>query len=87
METISNEDRYDVLERKLKEAESAIFGCRAMLNYCKRIEANPSENNTKGDREREQTSQAFRMDDGRFPGQLPDPNLAVQEEDNETCDT
>lgn len=35
---VTNEDRYAVLERKLMEAESALFGCRAVLNQIRKAE-------------------------------------------------
>lgn len=38
MDHVSNEDRYAVLERKLRDAESALFGCRAILNHIRRTD-------------------------------------------------
>ena len=35
---ITIEDRYAVLEERLKVAESAIYGCRAMLDYVRRLD-------------------------------------------------
>ena len=35
---ISLEDRYAVLEERLRVAETAIYNCRAMLHYVRRLD-------------------------------------------------
>jgi hypothetical protein len=67
METITLEDRLAVLENKLKVAESALYGCRAIIHYVRRTEY-----------EREDTESvspvvvrgARQGDDGLYPGQF-----------------
>ena len=66
---VTNEDRYAVLERKLMEAESALFGCRAVLNQIRSMEqVAPAEVQTRGS-------------SGLYEGQLNPPGL--QESDVE----
>jgi hypothetical protein len=62
---VTNEDRYAALEEKLKQAESALYGCRAMLNYVRRLECQE---------EQDDTAAGITDEHGLFPGQLPDPN-------------
>ena len=67
---VTNEDRYTVLERKLMEAESALFGCRAILGQIRR-------ESTEAEREIQSMdgSSQIRDADGLYPGQVRPPGL------------
>lgn len=71
---ITQEDRYTVLERKLMEAESALFGCRAVLNHIRRDE----QMGDGGDEDLKGAS-------GLYPGQLQPNGLPDEETEDEEC--
>lgn len=70
---ITNEDRYALLERKLMEAESALFGCRQILRHI--IVADE-----RGMEETDRDGAGGPTDDtgtasGLYPGQISPPEL------------
>lgn len=67
--SITNEDRYAVLERKLMEAESALFGCRAILHHIRRLETGNE------GLDRVEKDDSVPGNSGLYPGQIRPPEL------------
>ena len=82
MTKLSMEDRFAVLEERLKDAESAIFGCRAMLNYCRRIDQQLRDQKEPNKKLRGGEGNPFRK--GLYPGQIDNH---IEADEDEECST